>query len=49
MDSLIFRNYLIQFISFLKDTGKSWNIFYQFMEFRHLNTIGILSFLANFV
>ena len=48
---------LINFISFLKDTGKSWDIFYQFMEFRHLaninnvrnlNTIGILSFTSEF-
>ena len=27
---------LFNFISFLKDTGKIWDIFYQFMEFIHL-------------
>ena len=27
---------LINSILFLKDTGKSWDIFYQFIEFRHL-------------
>ena len=27
---------LINFISFLKDTSKIWDIFYQFMELRHL-------------
>ena len=30
---------LINFISFLKDTDKSLNILYQFMELRHLPSI----------